>query len=432
MNQKELNNETTETKEESSSTWLTANVFLLGLVSFFADLSGEMMTPVLPLFIVAIGGTTTVVGLIGGLGDAVASFMRVFSGYFADRTGRRRELILAGYSIPFLAKLGIGLSSHWEQVAILKPTERLGKGIRGAPRDSLLADSSPEKHRGKVFGFHRMMDTAGAVAGSLGALILVLLFFNVLLNELAVLQFIIVISAFVSLLAVLPILLLREPAKKATRELKKTSLKKNLRELPKDYYKFLLVSAVFGLANFTILLFVLQAKNIIPPSSSGLIKIAIPIAIFIWFNIIYTVLSIPFGSWSDRKGRKTVFSTGMMLYILTCAGFLITGDLIMLLVVFTIYGAFYAATDGIQKAYIVDLVPENLKGTGIGLLQTTTGLATIVGGVIAGSLMGIRPDLAFIYGSLTGLIALLLLLMMKIKPLSEQLTGQETLKSIPK
>ena len=133
--------------KDNSRAWFTGNVLLLGLVSFFADVSGEMMTPVLPLFIAALGGSGVVVGFIGGLGDAVANIVKIFSGYIADRTGRRKELIAIGYGIPFFAKLGIGLSNSWEQVLILKPTERLGKGIRGAPRDSLLADSIPFEMR---------------------------------------------------------------------------------------------------------------------------------------------------------------------------------------------------------------------------------------------------------------------------------------------
>ncbi|MHA2298997.1 MAG: MFS transporter [Candidatus Hodarchaeales archaeon] len=411
--------------DKSTSNWLTKNALLLGLVSFFADLSGEMMTPILPLFIVAIGGTTAAVGFIGGLGDATASFMRVLSGYIADRVGHRRELILTGYSIPFLAKFGIGLSNSWEQVVVLKPVERLGKGIRGAPRDSLLSDSGPEEYRGKVFGFHRMMDTAGAVIGTFVALILLVLFFDVLQNVVATLQVIIIVSAFVSLLAVIPILFLQEPARSVTRKLRKTSLGQNLRDLPVDYYKFLLVSAVFGLANFTILLFVLQAKNIVPVTESDLVKITVPVVIFIWFNLAYTALSIPFGNWSDKKGRKTVFVIGIILFIVTCGGFLIAGDLLMLLVVFAIYGAFNAATDGIQKAFTVDLVPETLKGTGLGLLQMVTGLATIIAGVIAGFLMSIDPSLAFIYGGIMAFVALLLILLLKIQIPEKKLSNHE-------
>ncbi|UCG89744.1 MAG: MFS transporter [Candidatus Heimdallarchaeota archaeon] len=406
-----------ETKKDNTRAWFTGNVLLLGFVSFFADISGEMMTPVLPLFIAALGGSSFIIGFIGGLGDAVANIVKVLSGYLADKTGRRKELIAVGYGIPFFAKLGIGLSNSWEQVLVLKPTERLGKGIRGAPRDSLLADSIPFELRGKAFGFHRMMDTAGAIIGSFLALIITLLFFNVLVTELGILKLIIIISAFISLLAVFPIFFLSESAGVAPREKRlKVSLIQNIKDLPQIYHKFLVISIIFGLANFTILLFILHSKTVvlgIDKTASPLVQITIPIVIFIWFNIIYTVLSIPFGGWSDKYGRKPVFAIGLTLFAITCFGFLFTNNIILLFLFFGIYGAFNAATDGIQKAFVVDLLPQDLKGTGIGLLQTLMGFAGIMGGMIAGYLYDLEVNLAFVYGGIMAIIALVLLLIIR-------------------
>jgi MFS family permease len=402
---------------ENSRAWFTGNVLLLGLVSFFADVSGEMMTPVLPLFIAALGGSGVIVGFIGGLGDAVANIVKVFSGYIADRTGRRKELIAIGYGIPFFAKLGIGLSNSWEQVLILKPTERLGKGIRGAPRDSLLADSISFEMRGQAFGFHRMMDTAGAILGSFLALGILIMFFGIVNDEIGILQIIIIISAFISLAAVIPILFLSEDKGSFSKEkLRKSSLIGNLKKLPKDYYKFLIVSFFFGLANFTILLFILHTKTVIlgiDENTPLLTQMSLPIIIFIWFNIIYTVLSIPFGKMSDIYGRKLIFAVGLVLYIITCFGFVITANLIFLFLFFGLYGAFNAATDGIQKAFAVDLLPPDLKGTGIGLLQTLTGFAGIAGGLIAGYLYEQNIATAFIYGGIMAAFALALLIGMQ-------------------
>ena len=406
-------NETT-----SSRAWFTGNVLLLGLVSFFADISGEMMTPVLPLFIAALGGSTLVIGFIGGLGDAIANIVKVFSGYIADKTGRRKQLIAVGYGIPFFAKFGIGISNAWEQVLILKPTERLGKGIRGAPRDSLLADSIPFEARGKAFGFHRMMDTAGAIIGSFLALFIVIFFYRVLNDELGLLKLIIIISAFISLAAVIPIFFLSEskvdmPSKKR----REAKLRENLRELPNNYYKFLLVSIFFGLANFTILLFIIHTQTILIGtnlSSDNIFKIAFPIGTFIWFNIVYTVLSIPFGSWSDKYGRKSIFAIGLGLFSLTCFGFAIIKEPLILFLFFGVYGAFNAATDGIQKALAVDLLPSDLKGTGIGLLQTSIGLAGIVGSLFAGFLYDLNSSYTFLYGGFLAGITLFLLYWLKI------------------
>ena len=411
-----------ELETDNTRAWFTGNVLLLGLVSFFADVSGEMMTPVLPLFIAALGGSSLIIGFIGGLGDAVANIVKVFSGYIADRTGKRKKLIAVGYGIPFFAKLGIGLSNAWEQVLVLKPTERLGKGIRGAPRDSLLADSISYELRGKAFGFHRMMDTAGAIIGSFLALLIVILFFDALTGELEILKLIIIISAFISLIAVIPIFFLSETAGSAPKEERRhASLVQNLKEIPKGFYKFLFVSIIFGLANFTILLFIIHSKTVvlgIDETASPLVQITIPIAIFIWFNIIYTLLSIPFGGWSDKYGRKAVFAVGLTLFVLTCFGFLFTTNLFLLFLFFGIYGAFNAATDGVQKAFAVDLLPSDLKGTGIGLLQTLMGFAGILSGIIAGLLYDysiisdLDVNLAFVYGAVMALTALVLLLIL--------------------
>ena len=406
-------------KTSPSRAWFTGNVLLLGLVSFFADISGEMMTPVLPLFIAALGGSGVVIGFIGGLGDAIANIVKVFSGYIADKTGKRRRLIAIGYGVPFLAKLGIGLSNSWEQVLVLKPTERLGKGIRGAPRDSLLADSIPFEERGKAFGFHRMMDTAGAILGSFLALMIVVFFFNTVNDELGILQLIIIISAFISLAALIPIVFLSESdTTQPSEKRKRASLIENLKELPINYFKFLIVSIFFGMANFTILLFILHAKTLLlvyNPDISEIDLLIFPIGTFIWFNIIYTILSIPFGNWSDIYGRKRIFQIGLILFLITCLGFAVTTDPLILFILFAVYGAFNAATDGIQKAFAVDLLPLDLKGTGIGLLQTSIGLAGILGGVIAGFLYEINSSYAFLYGGILTGVTLLLLIAMRIK-----------------
>ena len=413
-----MNSNSDSPKKSSSRAWFTGNVLLLGLVSFFADLSGEMMTPVLPLFIVALGGSSIVIGFIGGLGDAVANIVKVFSGYIADKTGRRKQLIAIGYGIPFLAKLGIGLSNSWEQVLVLKPTERLGKGIRGAPRDSLLADSISFEERGKAFGFHRMMDTAGAIVGSILALAILITFYGILNDELGILKLILIISAFISLAAVIPIFFLSdEEEKQRAKGRKNSSLVENLKELPRNYYKFLIVSIIFGLGNFTILLFIIHTKTILlgaDPNASELVQLAFPIITFIWFNIVYTILSIPFGSWSDTYGRKNIFAVGLSLFIITCIGFVLTTDPIILFLLFGIYGAFNAATDGIQKALAVDLIPSDLKGTGIGLLQTVMGFASIFGGLIAGFLYDFNSSFSFLYGGILAGLSLLALFGMNI------------------
>jgi MFS family permease len=380
------------------------------------------MTPVLPLFIVELGGSSIIVGLIGGLGDAVANIVKVFSGYIADLTGRRKRLISIGYGIPFFAKFGIGIATTWEQVLVLKPIERLGKGIRGAPRDSLVADSVSFDMRGKAFGFHRTMDSAGAIVGSILALVIVVIFFDQFSSSLTTLQLIIIVSAFISLLAIIPIFFLHDSdyernLKRGSRE----GLLAKLKKLPFVYYKLLIISTIFGLANFTILIYIIHTKIVIlgiDDTISPLLQTAIPIFLFIWFNITYTVLSIPFGSLSDRYSRKTIFAIGLILYILTAFGMAVTDNFGLLIIIFGLYGAFNAATDGIQKAYTVDLIPFDLKGTGIGFIQTMMGIASVLGGIVAGALYSIEPSLAFVYGGFAALMALILLLIWNLQPVN--------------
>ncbi|WP_455143269.1 MFS transporter [Candidatus Hodarchaeum mangrovi] len=399
--------------KDKSNAWFTGNMLLLGLISFFADVSGEMMTPVLPLLIAELGGSNLIIGFIGGFGDAVANIVKVFSGYWADITGRRKLIISIGYGIPFFAKFGIGISSSWVQILILKPIERLGKGIRGPPRDALLADLVSYELRGKAFGFHRMMDTAGAIMGSFLALVIVIAFFDSFHSSLNILQLIIIISAFIALFAVIPIVFLTDsPKERKESKGKDSTLLESIFKLPKPFFKFLLISTIFGFANFTILIFIIHTKTVIlgiDETTSLFLQTAVPIFLFIVFNITYTLLSIPFGSFSDKYGRKRIFGFGLILYIITTVGMALSNNLFIFIVIFGIYGAFNAATDGIQKAFAVDLLPSKYKGTGIGLLQTIMGLASIGGGIIAGALYDIKPSFAFFYGGLVAIIALFLL-----------------------
>jgi len=375
------------------------NILLLGVVSFLTDLSSEMMMPILPMFITALGGTAFVVGLIGGFGDSIASILKVFSGYWSDRYGRRKPLVFSGYAISSIAKLFLALSTIWQHVLILRSVERIGKGLREAPRDAIIADSALAEVRGTAFGIHRAMDTAGAIGGSLLAF---LLFWYLGLEF----KTIILACAVIAFLALIPFYRVRE----VRREPQKMSLGISFRALPRKLRGFILIATIFALGNFTYMFFILKAQDFFTEVVSERAAIAIPILLYVLYNTVYAILSIPSGMLSDRIGRRQVLLLGYALFGLTCLGFAFLDSLAAFIVLFTFYGLVYALVEGTQRAFVSDLASEKLRGTALGTLHTCIGLAALPASLIAGALwQHIDPWTTFVYGGALGLTAALLL-----------------------
>ncbi len=287
------------------------NILLLGLVSLLTDLSSEMMVSILPMYITSLGGTAFIVGLTGGLGDSISSLLKVFSGYWSDRTGRRKPFVFFGYGASAVAKLALALSTTWGQILGFRAVERTGKGMRDAPRDAIIADSADILVRGKAFGIHRTMDTAGAIGGSLLAL---LLFWVFGLHY----KTIILVCAVVAFASLIPFLWVKD----VRREPQKRSLGLNFRALPRELKYFVFVAAVFALGNFTSWFFVLRARRFLCRDCLREDRaVAIAIGLYCLFNVVYAAFSIPVGILSDRIGRGRILLLGYALLGVTFFGF---------------------------------------------------------------------------------------------------------------
>ncbi|NIR87256.1 MFS transporter [Candidatus Bathyarchaeota archaeon] len=383
---------------------ISLNIFLLGLVSFLTDTSSEMIFPILPFFIAALGGTEFAIGLIGGLGDGVASILKVFSGYWSDKSGKKKIFVSSGYLTSSVSKLFLYFSGVWQHVLVLIPVERIGKGLRTAPRDAMIADYSKEERRGKAFGLHRALDTSGAIVGSALALIL---FWFINLEFKAI----IFLAAFTAFSALIPLYFVKERRAKA----RKVTFAISLTGLPHPLRLFIAIATVFALGNFTYMFFLLKAQQLFAELLTERNAFAMSMLLYIWFNVVYASLSFPMGILSDKLGRRAILSSGYLLFGLTCLGFAFSSSLVSLVVLFALYGLFYAVVEGNQRAFISDLSPRQMRGTALGTFHTTIGLATLPSGMIAGALWQyIDPAATFLYGSALGFLAATLLMLKEV------------------
>lgn len=377
------------------------NVVLLGIVSFFTDVSSDMIMPILPLYIMALGGSAVAVGLIAGLGDSVASLLKVFAGYWSDRQGKRTRFLFAGYGLSATTKLLLALSTFWPHVLALRALERTGKGIRTAPRDALIAY---EKGRGKVFGFHRTMDTAGAVLGASLAFVFLWAFALGL-------RTIVLLAAIPGFMALLPLLLVRERARALGPGSNRPCFVKHISELPRPLYKFIFIATVFAFGNFTYMFFILRASVSLVGLQNAL---ALTVLLYVFFNVFYAIFAYPAGLLGDKLGLARVLLGGYALFGVVCLGFarfdsLPVAALPALMSLFACYGIFYALTNGNQRAYIAKLAPSHVKGTAMGLFHTSVGIASLGGSVVAGLLWQyISPSAPFLMGAMISIVVVVL------------------------
>ena len=371
---------------------LSHNVHVLSGVSFFQDAASEMLYPVLPLFITGVlGAPPAVVGLIEGLAEGTASILKVASGWLADRM-RRKPLIAVGYGLSSISKLLIGLAYAWPLVLVARVADRTGKGIRGAPRDALIADDTPQADRGRAFGFHRAADTFGAVVGPLIGLAL----YFALGQEMRPLFFIAFIPAAIS---VGLIVFVRERPR--THHERAAAIAARGGPLPRPYRRVVAFLTIFGLVNFTDALLLLRAKEL----GFGFAGVVL---VYTLYNLTYSLLSYPAGTWSDRVPRRKVFAAGIAVFAVSYFGLGVITSAAWVWVLLPVYGAYTALTDGVSRAWVADLAPD-ATGTALGTYAGLSGAASIVAGVWAGLAWGGTGRLPLlISGSVAGVLAVVL------------------------
>lgn len=375
---------------------LTRNIFILGLVSLFTDISSQMVFPLMPLFLTTVlGAGACVVGIVEGAAETTASLLKVVSGYWSDKIKKRKPFILFGYSLSSITKPLFAFANVWPFVLFIRVIERIGKGLRTAPRDAIVAESCDENVRGKAYGFHRAMDGTGSVLGA---------FFAFLLLPVLGYRKIFLFTLIPGIIAVSVILFVKEKNAPSKKETKEISMKLSFKELPLNLKLFILTSSVFALGQFGYAFLLLRAKNI------GLAD-NMAILLYVLFYIVYAICTIPSGILSDRIGRKPILILGYSVFAITSLGLIFTSNIYNILLCFIIYGIFYAMIDGAQRAFVVDLAPEHLKATALGTFHTAIGLVALPGGYIAGLLWDkIRPEATFVYGFILAIISLSLLL----------------------
>ncbi len=351
---------------------LTRNVRVLSWVSFFQDAASEMLYPVLPLFLTGVlGAPIAVVGLIEGVAEGTSSLMKAVSGRLAD-VRSRRPVVAVGYGISSISKLLIGVATAWGLVLFARFADRFGKGVRDPPRDAILAGEADNVNRGQVFGFHRAMDTSGAVVGPLVGLAL----YELLDHQLRALFFIAFVPAAVSV--GLTFLVHERRVAPATRE---RSRPPGMGGLPRRFWRLFVLLTVFGLVNFSDAFLILRAKEL----GLGFVGVML---VYAAYNVSYAALSYPAGVVSDRVSRRVVFATGLALFAIAYVGLGLANTSGWVWLLLPIYGGYTALTDGVSKAWVSDLLPGTLLGTGLGLFQGAAGGAALIAGIWAGLAWG--------------------------------------------
>jgi MFS family permease len=376
---------------------LHRNVWIMTATSFLTDISSEMIVNLIPLFLYSVLGVRlAVVGLIEGVAETTASLIKIFSGAISDRLGERKRLAVIGYGLSTFAKPFLYFANSWGWVLGVRFADRVGKGIRTAPRDALLAGSSDPDQRGLVFGLHRAGDTAGAFIGlGLAALIIWLTQANEVLLTRAAFQTVVLISIIPAALAVV---ILALGATNIAPKVQQAAPLLNLKGMDRRFKIYLGVVVLFTLGNSSDAFILLRAQE------RGLSILQI-MGMLMTFNLIYSLLSGPAGALSDRIGRRRLIMSGWVIYGLIYLGFALAHTGTAVWVLFGLYGVFYAMTEGSAKALVADLVPDKKRGTAYGLYSASVGLAALPASLIAGILwqgigtwQGFGPAAPFIFG----------------------------------
>ena len=358
------------------------NITLLGIVSFLNDLSSEIIHPLLPFFLKSMNATALGIGIVGGLLDGFGNVVKLFSGYISDIFRKRKPLVFFGYLLSQVSKLGIGISSSAGEVSGFVIMDRIGKGIRTSPRDAIIAESS--KERGKAFGFHRAMDTAGAVVGTLIAILLY--------ESLKNFQTPILVAAAIGFFAVIPIFFVRDTGEFVPKKV----------EIGVKLKKYLFVAFLSGLCHLSYMFFLIRAS---------VISVEAAFLLYLLFNVVYSLYSYPAGILADRFGKAKIVGFSYLIFSMSLLLMTFQNPLFFV-VAFILYGIFMSVSEAQQRALASDL--SKSQGFGLGAYHLSFGMAIVIGNIIAGALAELFTlDAAFVFASILSLISVFVYLFVK-------------------
>lgn len=372
------------------SSWLRRNVVVIGVVSLFSDLGHETATTILPVFLATLGAAPWALGVIEGVSDALSSFSKLWSGWYCDRSGKRKPLAVAGYVLTGVFKAAIGLATSWWQVLFARTASWIGRGARAPARDAILADSVEPAHYGKAFGFDRAMDTLGAILGPLAAMFLVTLlpyrqiFFITIIPGL--------IAAALFAFAVRARRLPPNPG---------LQFAASLRGLPPSFRRFLVAVALFGVGDFAHTLLILRATQILVATHEAATAAQLAMSLYVIHNIVYAAASLPVGALGDRWGKGRLLALGYFIAVAMNLGFLLSpSGYAALALLFCLGGVFIAIEDALERALAAELLRPEQHATGFGVLATVNGLGDFVSSVAVGFLWAkFSPATGFAYAA---------------------------------
>jgi len=371
-------------------TWLTRNVIAIGLVSLFSDLGHETATTILPVFLATLGAAPWALGVIEGVSDALSSFSKLWSGWFCDRTGKRKPVAVTGYVLTGIFKATIGLATSWWHVLFSRSAAWLGRGARAPARDAILADSVEPAHYGKAFGLDRAMDTLGAILGPLAAMLLVtvmsyrhIFFVTIIPGLIAAALFAFAVRA------------RRIPPNHGLH------FAASLRGLPTSFRRFLVAVALFGIGDFAHTLLILRATQILVATHEAAKAAQLAMSLYVIHNIIYAAASMPVGALGDRWGKGRLLALGYFIAVIMNLGFLFSpAGYAPLALLFCLGGLFIAIEDALERALAAELLPAEIHATGFGVLATVNGLGDFVSSVLVGFLWAkFSPATGFAYAA---------------------------------
>jgi len=388
---------------------LPRNVFAISLVSLLNDASSEIIYPLLPILLTSVlGASPSAIGIIEGAAESISSLLKLFAGYLSDRLRQRKVLVVLGYALAALARPFLAFATNWHHVFAIRLTDRIGKGVRSAPRDAMIADAVSVEQRGIAFGFHRAMDHGGAVIGPLlGFLLVYFLVANQNSPTRPEFQWVLILAAVPAVGAVLVAMMFMRESQLRTQETQATKL--SLRGFDTNFKRFLLILALFTLSNSTDSFLILRARSV---------GVSIKSSLLLWaaHHCMKVLSSLWGGDLSDRIGRKRLIVSGWILYAAVYAGFAFVTNTASIWVLFLIYGIYFGLAEGAEKALVADLVKPEQRGTAYGLYNLAFGITVFPASLMMGMVWNWKgPTAAFLVSAALGATAALLLLVL-VKP----------------